>query len=271
MCVIASLYLENQSILVKNRDRKYKAFIEVIHEIKNGVEILYIHDIGTDWSEGLNEYGMGIINATLMVNQDEREGVVVKKRKNTISNDGSKIRYALSTKDMEKALKYLTNYEAKNILNNGLKGTTIIANSEKKYVYEGTKKHLPIIKELDKTELVVRTNHGIYHKGAGYDKGIKKKSSISRLDISKRELENVKRINDVMDVLSKQYTTNNFLNPYRRKSEYEIFTTGQILMNLDELYLHYKMDMEFCEFVEYKNLLPENYIPKLKFTLSKVD
>ena len=83
MCVIASLYLEEQSILVKNRDRKYKASIKIVHEIKNGVEILYLHDIGTDWSEGLNEFGIGITNATLMVVQDETEGVVIKKRKNT--------------------------------------------------------------------------------------------------------------------------------------------------------------------------------------------
>jgi len=119
MCVIASLYLENQSILVKNRDRKYKAFIEVIHEIKNGVEVLYIHDIGTDWSEGLNEFGIGITNATLMVAQDETEGVVVKKRKNTISNDGAKIRHALSIKNIDDTLKYLTNYNSKNTLHNG--------------------------------------------------------------------------------------------------------------------------------------------------------
>jgi len=267
MCVIASLYLENQSILVKNRDRKYKAFIEVIHEIKNGVEVLYIHDIGTDWSEGLNEFGIGITNATLMVAQDETEGVIVKKRKNTISNDGAKIRHALSIKNIDDTLKYLTNYNSKNTLHNGLKGITIVANSEKKYVYEGTKKHQPIIQELDKTELIVRTNHGIYHKGAGYNSGIKKKSSISRLDISKRELEKVEKIDDVMNVLSTQYTTNNFLNPYRRKSEYEIFTTGQILVNLDKLYMGYKVDNEFCEFTEYKNLLPNDYIPKLKFEL----
>jgi hypothetical protein len=267
MCVIASLYLEEQSILVKNRDRKYKASIKIVHEIKNGVEILYLHDIGTDWSEGLNEFGIGITNATLMVAQDETEGVIVKKRKNTISNDGAKIRHALSIKNIDDTVSYLTNYKSKNTLHNGLKGITIVANSEKKYVYEGTTKHEPIIKELDKTELIVRTNHGIYHKGAGYNSGIKKKSSINRLDISQRELEKVKKIDDVMNVLSEQYTTNNFLNPYRRKSEHEISTTGQILINLDTFSMIYKPDEEFCEFIGYQKLLPENYIPKLSFHL----
>jgi hypothetical protein len=131
MCVIASLYLENQSILVKNRDRKYKAFVKAVHEIKNGVEVLYIQDTGTDWSEGLNEYGIGITNATLMVMQDENAGIVVKKRKNAISNDGTKIRHALSIKNIEDTVSYLTNYSSNNKLHNGLKGITIIANSEK--------------------------------------------------------------------------------------------------------------------------------------------
>jgi hypothetical protein len=65
MCVIASLYLENQSILAKNRDRKYKASIKVIHELKDGVEVLYIQDLDTGWAEGLNEYGIGVTNATV--------------------------------------------------------------------------------------------------------------------------------------------------------------------------------------------------------------
>lgn len=271
MCVIASLYLENESVLVKNRDRKYKAFVRVVHEIKNGVEVLYMHDTGTDWSEGLNEYGIGITNATLMVAQDENEGVVIKKRKNTISNDGSKIRHALSIKNIEDTLSYLTNYTSKNKLHDGLKGITIVANSEKKYVYEGTRTHQPIIKELNKSELIVRTNHGIFHPGVGYRNGIKKKSSISRLDISQRELEKVEKVNDALTVLSNQYTTNNFLNPYRRKSEHEIFTTGQILVNLDKLYMHYRVDSEFSEFIGYVNMLPTDYIPKIKFKLSEIE
>ena len=98
MCVIASLYLENQSILVKNRDRKYKASIKVIHELKDGVELLYINDLDTGYSEGLNEYGIGITNAALLVNQDERQGTLESTRANAVSYDGNKIIKALSLK-----------------------------------------------------------------------------------------------------------------------------------------------------------------------------
>lgn len=267
MCVIASLYLENQSILVKNRDRKYIADVEVIHELRNGVEVLYIHDIGTDWSEGINEFGIGITNATLMVNQDEREGVVVKKRTNTISNDGKKIREALSLHNIDSTVKYLTDYKNKNQNHNGLKGITYVCTKDKKYIIEGTNKHEPAITLYPTNSLIVRTNHGIIYPSAGYNKGIKRKSSVSRLDISHRELSNANKISEVLDILSKQYTEDNFLNPYRRQSEYQIFTTGQILMNLNTLTLQYCPDDIYCKYIGYNNLLPEGYDSKLKFEL----
>lgn len=270
MCVIASLYLENQSILVKNRDRKYIATIEVIHELRNGVEVLYIHDIDTDWSEGINEYGIGITNATLMVNQDEREGVVIKKRINTISNDGKKIREALSLYNIDTTVKYLTDYKNKKQDHNGLKGITFVCTKDKKYIIEGTTKHEPAVTLYPTNSLIVRTNHGIIYPNAGYTKGIKRKSSLSRLDISHRELSKVNSINEVLDALSKQHIEDNFLNPYRRISEYQIFTTGQILMNLNTLTLSYRPDNIYCKYIGYSNLLPEGYDSKLKFELLDV-
>jgi hypothetical protein len=267
MCVIASLYLENQSILVKNRDRKYKAIIQVIHEIKNGTEVLYIKDLSTDWSEGLNEYGIGITNATLMVNQDEREGVVVKKRTNAVSKDGFKIRHALSLTNIPSIINYLTDYSNKNDERNGLKGITFISNKDIKYVIEGTTKHSPIIKEIPIEESIVRTNHGIFHPGAGYNTGIKKKSSFSRLNISEDKLNGINKIEEVLDTLSKQHIENPFLNPYRGENEHQVFTTGQILVNLNKLLLQYKPDPVFCEFIGYERLLPEGYDSKLTFEL----
>ena len=271
MCVIASMYLDGQSILVKNRDRKYKAEVEAIHELRDGVEVLYIHDLGTDWSEGLNEYGIGITNATLMVNQDEREGVGIKKRRNSISYDGAKIRHALSLTNIESVLSYLTDYKNKKSQHNGLKGITFVSTPETKYVIEGTTKHSPICVEVNLYQTVVRTNHGIYYPGAGYSSGIKKESSVSRLEIAERELSKVNKLEEVLDTLAGQYIDNNFLNPYRRLSDHEIFTTGQILTNLSKLTLEYKADIQFCDFVGYKRLLPEGYDSKLKFELLDVE
>ena len=78
-CTIAAVRLDNGVVLAKNRDRGYKANVEVIHELIDDVEILYWRDVDTDWSEGMNEYGIGIVNSSLMVSQDEKEGKEVEK------------------------------------------------------------------------------------------------------------------------------------------------------------------------------------------------
>ena len=73
-CVIARLTVDGNIILAKNRDRMYAPDLEVIHEIVDGIEIVYMRDTLTDWSEGLNEKGIGVVNASLMVGFDEKEG-----------------------------------------------------------------------------------------------------------------------------------------------------------------------------------------------------
>ena len=69
-CIIVSKKFGNDMVLAKNRDRAYKPEIEIVHTLINGVEVVYLHDITTDWSEGMNEYGIGIVNASLLVGYD---------------------------------------------------------------------------------------------------------------------------------------------------------------------------------------------------------
>ena len=146
---------------------------------------------------------------------------------------GDKIRKALLLNNIESVVNYLTDYKNKKPHHNGLKGITLVANAETKYVIEGTTKHSPLVVEVPKEELIVRTNHGIYYPGAGYNTGLKKQSSVSRLEIAERELSKINRVDKVLNTLSNQYVEDNFLNPYRRESEYQIFPTGQILTNFD--------------------------------------
>ena len=79
-CVIAKIDVDGKRLLAKNRDRAYKAPVEIIHELIDGVEVVYIHDALTDWSEGLNEFGIGLVNASLMVDFDEKEGKLAKEK-----------------------------------------------------------------------------------------------------------------------------------------------------------------------------------------------
>jgi hypothetical protein len=65
MCVILFTNINGKKILAKNRDQGHKPEIELIHEIVNGTEMAYIRDKKTEWLEGMNEYGCGIVNSTL--------------------------------------------------------------------------------------------------------------------------------------------------------------------------------------------------------------
>jgi len=270
-CTIAAVRLDNGVVLAKNRDRGYKSNVEVIHELIDDVEILYWRDVDTDWSEGMNEYGIGIVNSSLMVSQDEKEGKEVEKNrkdkttKKRPSYDGNKIRKALTYKTLPKVIKSIVGYSGEDKKDVGLKGETFVSDSNNIYVVEMTSKHSPIIKKLKKEQKVlVRTNHGVYHKEAGYTKGEKKKSSHSRMNLAKKHLKDVKTPQEVIDRLKEKYKEDPFLNPYRTNNMYHMQTTGQIMMDLEKKEIVIRMDNEMGNLVGIKNKLPKDYTPKLK-------
>jgi hypothetical protein len=271
-CTIAAVRLGDNVVLAKNRDRGYKANVEIVHELVDGVEVVYWRDVDTDWSEGMNEYGIGIVNSSLLVNQDEKEGKEVQKKRNNDatetrikSYDGEKIRKALTYKTLPQVIKSIVGFSGKDKKDVGLKGETFVSDSNGVYVIEMTSKHSPIIKKLKKEKkVIVRTNHGIYHKNVGYVKGEKKKSSHMRLDFAKKHLEDVKTDKEVIDRLKQKYDKDPFLNPYRTKNMYNMQTTGQIMLNLDKKEVTVRMDNEMGEMVGIKNKLPKGYSPKIK-------
>ena len=276
-CTIAAVRIDDGVVLAKNRDRGYKARVEIIHEIVEDVEVVYWRDIDTDWSEGMNEFGIGIVNSSLMVSQDEKEGKSVEKErkiddktkdktsKKRFAADGGKIRKALTYKTLPKVIKSIIAFRGEDKKDVGLKGETLVSDDKNVYVIEMTAKHSPIIKKLkNDVKVVVRTNHGIYQKGAGYTQGKKRKSSVTRMELAKDHLKNVKKDIDVIDVMKKKYKKDPFLNPYRTKNMYHMQTTGQIMMNLDKKLIVVRMDNEMGEFVGIKNKLPKDYSPKIK-------
>lgn len=276
-CTIAAVRLGDGVVLAKNRDRGYKARVEIIHEIVNDVEMVYWRDIDTDWSEGMNEFGIGLVNSSLLVAQDEKEGKGVEKErklddkgkdkpaKKRFAADGGKIRKALTYKTLPKVIKSIISYRGEDKKDVGLKGETIVSNNKNVYVVEMTAKHSPVIKKLkDDSKVVVRTNHGIYQKGAGYVRGKKRKSSVSRMELAKQHLKNVKKDIEVINKLKQKYKKDPFLNPYRTKNMYHMQTTGQIMMNLETKTVLVRMDNEMGEFVGIKSKLPKGYEPKIK-------
>lgn len=271
-CTIAGVKLEDTIVLAKNRDRGYKAKIELVHEIIDDIEIAYWRDIDTDWSEGMNEYGIAIVNSSLMVGKDEKEGKGVEnKRKNdatekkVTSYDGRKIRKALTHKKINKVIKSIISYTGEDRKDVGLKGETFVSDGKDIYVVEMTSKHAPIIKKVkEDSKVVVRTNHGIFQKDAGYTKGEKRKSSLSRMELAKKHLKDAKTDMDVIDKLKQKYEDDPFLNPYRTKNMYNMSTVGQIMMNIEKKEIVIRIDNEMGEFVGIENKLPKDYTPKIK-------
>lgn len=270
-CVVASIRVNGNTVLAKNRDRKYDPTVEIVHEIVNGVELVFLHDTITDWSEGMNEYGIGIVNASLLVEADEKEGTVDNDKKGTIpSADGLKIRTALSYPRLSQSIRSVISFVGNDPKNVGVKGHTIIGNGGHVFNIEMTRKHLPIISEIGSDEIFVRTNHGIGYPETGYTSGVKRASSVSRMNLAKDALSLVKSVDQILPALEKQYNKDPFMNPYRTDNPYDMNTTGQVMMNLTTKEFHFRYDTAHSKFNGYVNKLPKNYTPKIQVHISKV-
>jgi hypothetical protein len=282
-CTVAGVRLKDGIVLAKNRDRGYTAEMEMVHEVLDGVEIAYWHDIDTDWSEGMNEFGIGIVNSSLMVNDDEKESDKIKAAKEEKEHnkdkkmspkhatDGAKIRQVLCQKNLRDAVKVLISTRGDGSSKfKGVSGESIISDGKEIYVIEHSSVDTPVIKKLkDDRKVVVRTNHGIFHKDLGYQSGPKKESSHTRFELAKENLQKAETDQDVIDLMKKKYKKNPMLNPYRTDNKFHMQTVGQIMMNCDKKEITIRLDKKHGEFTGMEKLLPKGYEPKIKIKIEK--
>jgi len=223
--------------------------------MRKGVERLVIWDEVTKYTEGVNEYGLCILNAATDVKKDEKIGVNTPKKKKPkrgdpdfYAPDGLRIRNALLKKTPESALQFLIEAE--------LRGSTLIFNENKCYLLEGMheergrKNWVYKIQELKKTDTAVRTNHGILIDWAGYPKDSddehiinSRKSSEERLRVARQDILKVKDPTQMMDAASSTKNSNPQMNPLRiekRHGKKILRTTGQIMLVPKERTLHYR-------------------------------
>ena len=261
MCIIVSKSVNGSRILAKNRDRAYKPSLEIIHTIIDGVEVVYLRDTITDWSEGMNEYGIGLVNTALMVGYDENEKKIVKKGGKP-SKDGKKIRRALSQKNIRDVVESAITYEG------GIKGHTFISTPNKMISIETTSKHNPKF-ELH-TNDAVRTNHGHLHYNAGYTKGRDYLSSKLRKISAEKLIKSAKSVDDILPLMRKKlYKYDSNLNMLRDTNK--MFTSSQVLMDLtNKVFKLAYRENNVEEFVGVKRILPKGYNPKIKIVVTKV-
>jgi hypothetical protein len=263
MCVIVSKEVDNKFILAKNRDRAYEPVIEIVHEILDGVEVAYLHDVTTDWSEGLNEFGIGIVNSALMVGRDEYEKKIVKKSGKP-SKDGIKIRRALTQKTLKSAIKFAVQF------NGGIKGHTFVSSPLYMVSIESTSKHTPHIELQNAENPVVRTNHGHIFSDAGYRTGIKYLSSKMRKISAENILDSVTNWKDISKMMRKQFFKPNSQLNMRRDTK-TMWTSSQMVLNLTDRIMEITyFEDKIKEFKGIKRNLPDGYEPKIQIIVQKV-
>jgi len=263
-CVSIGTSIEGKVILAKNRDRTYYPKIKIVREIINGLETVYMYDEDTDYSEGMNERGIGIVNTTLQGKKDENEGYD-KKRKNRkiINKDGFKIRKALGYSNPETVVKCL------DLFDRGLGGHTTVGYSNGLVSIEKLSFSKPSIKYYSKNALIVRTNHGLVYPDQGYQYGKDRESSLNRMFIANKEARLAKTPAELLYNLRRHHKdVDGYLEPYR--TNYKVWTSSQIMLNLTDLIFTFVVD-ENAKFLGIENRLPKNYTPKIKIDIQEIE
>lgn len=292
MCIVAAKYFPNIGwVGIKNRDRNYRPVIRIRKSTRGGIERLYIWDEKTKYSDGLNEYGVCIISASVLNKKDEKEGhqrTGVSQRDDG-SPDGRKLRTALLEKTPEAAMKYL--------IDNELPGNTLIFNKDKCYLLEayheerGRKLYSHKEKLIPKTEIVARTNHGVWLPDSGYLKGgdgdnvKKRKSSENRMAVTLKALKGITNHREMLKAISDTSNSDPQMNPLRCQKETGktiMKTTGQILLLPHTKFLYYNPIWSGLKFepeklkvsntkTRFSNLIDKNTFTLKEFMKNKID
>lgn len=262
-CIIVSKEIGDKYILAKNRDRAYNPQLEVIHTIIDNVEVVYLHDIITDWSEGMNEFGIGVVNTALMVGFDEEEKKIVKK-KGKPSKDGAKIRKALGSSNLKEAIRYAVQYEG------GIKGHTFISSPKTTVSIETTSKHNPKINLVNREHPMVRTNHGHYYTDAGYTDGPDYKSSIVRKISAEKQMDKADDWNLIAPLMRNNFYKDDSPLNMKRDTK-KMSTSSQLVLNLtDKIFQLSYFENKVESFEGIKVNLPKGYTPKIKIEVKKI-
>lgn len=262
-CTSIATSVGGSLVMCKNRDRAYYPKLKVVRELINGIECVYMYDDDTDYSEGMNEKGIGILNTTLTGKKDEKEGSCEHKVGRKINKDGYKIRTALGHSDINKIIEIL------DLFDRGLGGHTTVGFNGGIVTIEKLAFGKPIIHKHDKHEVIVRANHGIGYPDQGYQEGEDRESSLSRVFYATQDARKSTTPDELLLSLRTHHAdTMGYLEPYR--TNYKVWTSSQIMLNLTGLTFDFVVD-ENVNFVGIENRLPKGYLPKIGVRVHKLE
>jgi hypothetical protein len=228
------------------------------------MEIAYLRDDTTLWSEGMNAAGICIVNSALAVDADENMAKLAKKADTApkFSKDGERILKALTMNNIDDASFFAKNFKG------GIQGHTLITDGDEVYTMEMTSQHPAVITRLDGMDLIVRTNTGIIHPDAGYQQGfgVGYKSSLVRKSTTEDMIRDLNDPKEMLAAMRKQpYAKNSQLNP--RRSTSSLSTSSQLLMNPKTLSLHLVLIKDQVEiFKGIVDQIPPDFEPQIKIT-----
>jgi len=274
MCVLAVKYLPEYGwVGCKNRDRNYKPTIKLIQSTRDGIEAVFIRDSVTKYSEGVNEYGIGILNTATSVKNDESAAAVAhrweRQRKKSdgtyVSPDGVVLRRALRCTTVKEALQVLIDAR--------MTGHTAVFDEKECYILEGGRSEEDFeknmaaseadpthewskmdyqykVKKIDQKDCLVRTNHGHFMPWLGYqsddlnfDFVKSRESSEFRHTTVIRLLKDVTTPSGMFAAISNLDDKNSQMNPVRLggyNNKKILKTTGQLMIIPKERRLIYR-------------------------------
>lgn len=256
-CIVVGGALEGDNFLAKSRDRNYTPHVKIYRELlDSGLEVVYMHDEDTDYMEGMNSAGIGIVNAALLVGDDEK--AVKGKVKST---DGNIMRAALECPDLRTCIQTLVSKDG------GIKGHTLVGNGDSLYTIEMTSKHNPIISKVKdpSSKNTVRTNHGVKHAAAGYTVDRKPDDYLSskiRQATAEVQVAGAEGFEDIAPALAQQPFGPDSNYNMNRKTD-NMSTTSQCAMNLAKKTFNFYYFPTHCEYLGLIDRTPSDYEPKI--------
>lgn len=263
-CVIATGERKQHGFLFKNRDRKYKPSLKVVHTFLTGdVEALYVFDKVTGWVEGLNEYGIGIVNSALAVGRDENEKEIVD-HKGKKFQDGKRILRALRERTLADAVKSVCEYEG------GLRGHTFVRDRDEVYHIESVSRKDCRVTKLKNEKDYTQTNHGYQFEHAGYTVGGNFLSSVFRKNKMDKTLDDLVDFYEIPETILNA-SLENPKNPRNLVRDVKMFTSSMMLLDIrrGKMTLFVLPD-KLEEFIGYIDRIPPKRTKKLSFHLREI-
>jgi hypothetical protein len=81
-CIVVGGRASGGHILGKTRDRNYRPHLEIVRDLTDtGIEIVYLHDVHTNYMEGMNSHGIGKLILRSLLWQMKKLDLIKRKRR----------------------------------------------------------------------------------------------------------------------------------------------------------------------------------------------